>query len=113
MRRGFQFSFSSRVKFRTEVVRVPFYIFDSTVPAPEGVLQLLHYFAHVYSVLGLQQTTLAGHLSAIQLCHRLPGAGELDTHHPLIRTALKGVARRCGRWWRWRGCRPLRSRWTP
>ncbi|CAN0128875.1 unnamed protein product, partial [Pylaiella littoralis] len=46
-----------------------------------------------YSVLGLQQSTLAGHLAAVQSFHRLSCSGELDTGHPLICNALKGVAR--------------------
>lgn len=41
----------------------------------------------------MQETTIAGHLSAIKYYHRLVGGIELDTQHPLIRNALKGVTR--------------------
>lgn len=57
-----------------------------------GIFQLLWYIAHVHSVLGLQNTTLAGHLSAIQHFHRLSGAVELDKHR-LIRDVVNGVLR--------------------
>ena len=45
-------------------------------------------------MLGIQQTTIDYHLSVIIfLFHRVPSSLELDTRHPFIRNALKGVAR--------------------
>ena len=55
--------------------------------------QLVEYIAYAFSVSGLQQSTIAGHLSAVKFFHRLSGAAELDTQHPLVRCALRGAAR--------------------
>lgn len=56
-------------------------------------LQLLGYAIHAYSALMLQHTIIASHASTAMFLHRLLGAVELDTGHPLLRSALKEVAR--------------------
>ena len=62
-------------------------------PSPDIVSQLLEYVAYAFTVLGLRQTTIAGHLSAVKYVHRLSCAMEVDTCHSLIKQALKEVAR--------------------
>ena len=48
---------------------------------------------YAFSVLGIQQATIDGHLSTVKFFHRVSSSLELDTRHPLIRNGLKGVAR--------------------
>ena len=84
--------FGNWVKFRAEVVHREAFI--SRQCASEVVsAQLVEYIAYAFSVSGLQQSTIAGHLSAVNFFHRLSGAAELDTQHPLVRCALRGAAR--------------------
>ena len=51
------------------------------------------YVAYAFLVLGIQQTTIDGHRSAITFSHRMSSSRGLDARHPLIRNALKGVDR--------------------
>ncbi|CAB1107236.1 unnamed protein product [Ectocarpus sp. CCAP 1310/34] len=84
--------FGAWVKFREDVVGRPTFMMPSS-PSPDSVSQLLEYVAYAFTVLGLRQTTIAGHLSAVKFFHRLAYAMEVDTCHSLIKQALKGVAR--------------------
>lgn len=79
------------MKYREFVVCRPVFIRESDVDS--GVVQLVDYVAYAFSVLGLRQSTIAGHLSAVKFFHRVAGVTELDTQHPLVRCALRGVAR--------------------
>lgn len=90
--RSYLFFLGGWVKFRAGIVCRPLFVVESS-SALGVVAELLEYVTYVYSVLGLQHTTIAGHLSAVKFFHRLAGAAELDTRHPLVREALRGIAR--------------------
>ena len=80
------------MKFCVEVVQRP--VFISRWCDPDDMsLEIVEYIAYAFSVSGLQKSTIAGHLSAVKFFHRLSGAAELDTQHPLVRCALRGAAR--------------------
>lgn len=80
------------MKFRTDVVNRPVFV-SRLCNSDDMSSQLVEYIAYTFAVSGLQQATIAGHLSAVKFFHRLSGAAELDTQHPLVRCALRGAAR--------------------
>ena len=78
--------------FRVDVVGRPPFL--SSACDPKVVVEhLLEYVSYAFSVLGLQQATIASHLSAVKFFHRLTSAMELEIRHPLIVNALKGAGR--------------------
>lgn len=57
------------------------------------VSAMLKYIAHAYSTRKLQANTIGGHLAAVKYYHPLACGFELNTSHPLLANALKGVTR--------------------
>ena len=56
--------FGAWVNFRADVVQLPVFLVDNSDPLV-NVWHLLEYIAYAYSVLGIRQRTIDGHLSAI------------------------------------------------
>lgn len=65
--------FGDWVKYRVEIMRRPGFTVDNS----NSLLfaQLLDYYAYVFTVLGLQHTTIASHLPAVKFFHRLSRRG--------------------------------------
>ena len=84
--------FGQFVKHRTEVVKRLVFLIQNPDPNV-NVRQLVDYMAYAFSVLGIQQATIDAPLSATNFFDRVLSSLELGARPPLIRNALKGVAR--------------------
>ena len=87
--RTYQGHFGAWVDFRVRC-GVPVFL----QPCNEGlsnVWQLFEYVAYSFATKKLRSATIESHLSAIKFFHRISRGFELDTTHPVLACALKGL----------------------